>query len=277
MPDFREQLQAVDEVRGALARGEPNPPLPGGKPNNPNVCTVLYNGMIAPLTPLAVRGAIWYQGESNASRGRQYRTLLPILIEDWRARFTTRDFGFHIVSLANFMPVHPEPRESQWAELREAQAMTARSVRGAGLALAIDIGDAKDIHPRNKQEVGRRLALSALAKTYGRRVAWGGPWYRSMRVSGRDIVLSFDHTEGGLVAKDGPLKGFAIAGEDGRFVWADARIEGKKVRVSSPSVAAPRAVRYGWDANPVVNLFNGAGLPAVPFRTDVEPAKPAAK
>ena len=235
---------------------------------NPNISTVLYNGMIAPLLPFAIKGAIWYQGESNAERAYQYRALLPTMIKDWRSRFGVGDFGFHIVSLANYKPVSAAPRDSDWAELREAQAMAAKALPNCGIAMAIDIGDAADIHPRNKQEVGRRLARSALAITYGRNIEWSGPWYRSMETTGNGIRLTFDHAKSGLVAKGDKVTGFAIAGEDRKFVWADAVIEGTTVLVSSPAVAKPVAVRYGWDANPTCNLSNKEHLPAVPFRTD---------
>jgi len=243
-------------------------PMPMASANNPNTCTVLYNGMIEPLVPFGVRGAIWYQGESNADRAFQYRTLLPTLIRDWRDRFGVRDMGFHIVSLANYQATSAEPRDNDWAELREAQALTTKALRNCGIAMAIDIGDAGDIHPRNKQEVGRRLALSALAVTYGRKVEWSGPWYRSMKVTDKGVRLTFDHVGDGLVAKGDRLTGFALAGKDRRFVWADAVIDGKTVLVSSPKVPRPVAVRYAWDINPVCNLYNKAGLPAVPFRTD---------
>jgi sialate O-acetylesterase len=236
--------------------------------NNPNVVTVLYNGMIAPILPFAIKGAIWYQGESNADRAYQYRTLLPAMIRDWRKRFEVGDFPFYIVQLASFLPTFAEPRDNTWAELREAQALTAQKVPHCGLALAIDIGEANDIHPKNKAEVGRRLALCALAKTYGKKIEYSGPWYKSMKVAGDSIRLRFDHVDGGLEAKGGDLKGFAIAGEDHHFVWADARIEGDTVVVSSSQVSKPIAVRYAWDINPVCNLYNRAGLPAVPFRTD---------
>jgi len=242
--------------------------MPMASANNPNTCTVLYNGMIEPLVPFGVRGAIWYQGESNADRAFQYRTLLPTLIRDWRDRFGVRDMGFHIVSLANYQATSAEPRDNDWAELREAQALTTKALRNCGIAMAIDIGDAGDIHPRNKQEVGRRLALSALAVTYGRKVEWSGPWYRSMKVTDKGVRLTFDHVGDGLVAKGDRLTGFALAGKDRRFVWADAVIDGKTVLVSSPKVPRPVAVRYAWDINPVCNLYNKAGLPAVPFRTD---------
>lgn len=242
------------------------PPKPNS-PNNPNRPTVLFNAMIQPLIPLAVRGAIWYQGESNASRPVQYQTLLSTMIDDWRTRFGG-DFTFLIVQLANFMAREDLPCESQWAELREAQAMTAANDPQAGLAVAIDIGDAKDIHPKNKQEVGRRLALAAEAITYGQAAPYSGPVYESLSVAEGKATLSFSHTEGGLQAKDGPLVGFAVSGADKHFVWAQARIEGHKVVVWSPDVPEPVAVRYAWANNPACNLYNGAGLPAVPFRTD---------
>lgn len=245
----------------------PAPPTPQ-EANNPNVVTVLYNGMIAPLLPFAIKGAIWYQGESNADRAYQYRRLLPAMIQDWRRRFGVGDFPFYIVQLAAWQASQPAPRQNEWAELREAQAMTAKSVPHCGLALAIDIGDANDIHPKNKQEVGRRLALCALAQTYGKKIEYSGPCYQSMKADGRAIRLSFDHLDGGLIAKGGELKGFAVAGEDRRFFWADAKIDGKQVVVAAPGLAKPVAVRYAWDINPVCNLYNQAGLPAVPFRTD---------
>jgi sialate O-acetylesterase len=236
--------------------------------NNPNVTTVLYNGMIAPLLPFAIKGAIWYQGESNADRACQYRKLLPAMINDWRQRFGVGEFPFYIVQLAAFQATNSEPRENNWAELREAQALTAATLPNCGLAVAIDIGDAKDIHPKNKLEVGRRLALAALAKTYRKKIEGAGPSYKSLEVTGGGILLKFDHVHGGLAAKGGKLTGFAIAGEDRKFVWADAVINGGAVLVSSPSVPKPVAVRYAWDINPVCNLYNQSDLPAVPFRTD---------
>ncbi len=229
-----------------------------------------YNGMIAPLLPFAIKGAIWYQGESNVGRAAQYEKLLPVLIRDWRARFGVGDFPFLIVQLANYMGRKTVPADSEWARLREAQLRVSQAVPHAGLAVAIDIGDAKDIHPKNKQEVGRRLALAALDIAYGRKGASAGPVYRSMKEDGGVIRLSFDHIDGGLVLKpgEGGTSGFAIAGEDKRFVWADAVVRGKEVWVQSPQVKFPIAVRYGWADNPVSTLYNGAGLPASPFRTD---------
>jgi len=243
-------------------------PMPVTSANNPNISTVLYNGMIAPLVPFAIKGAIWYQGESNAGRAFQYRTLLPTMIKDWRTRFAVGHFGFHIVSLANFQATSGQPVDNDWAELREAQALCTKALPNCGIAMAIDIGDANDIHPKNKQEVGRRLALSALAVTYGKKVEWSGPWYKAMRITDKGIRLTFDHVGQGLEAKGPRLTGFAVAGEDRKFVWADAVIAGEAVLVSSPKVAKPVAVRYAWDENPVCNLYNQAGLPAVPFRTD---------
>ena len=246
-------------------------PAPPGM-DNPNWATLLYNGMIAPLIPYAIRGAIWYQGESNADRGEQYRTLFPAMITDWRKRFAVGDFPFLFVQLANFMEPPTEPTDCQWAELREAQTMTL-DLANTGMAVIIDIGEAVDIHPRNKQDVGYRLALNALANTYGMAdLPYSGPLYTRMEVEGNAIRLFFDHTNGGLQCRGERLEAFAIAGEDRAFVWADAVIDGDTVLVSSPHVSAPVAARYGWANNPPCNLYNGANLPASPFRTDAWPA-----
>lgn len=260
---------AGDWKYNASASLKQTKPFPQSISGNPNIVTVLYNGMIAPLLPYAIKGAIWYQGESNAGRARQYRALLPTLIEDWRARFDCGAFPFFIVQLANFMAAKPEPVESAWAELREAQTIAAKTAAPAGIALAIDIGDAADIHPKNKQEVGRRLALAARAIAYHESIAYSGPTFRSATIAGNSITIHFDHVDGGLEAKgDGKLKGFAIAGGDKKFVWADAALKGGAVVVSAPSIANPAFVRYDWADNPDGNLYNKAGLPAVPFRTD---------
>jgi sialate O-acetylesterase len=243
-------------------------PSPGGDGNNPNVSTVLYNGMIAPLVPFAIKGATWYQGESNANRAMQYRTLLPTMIDDWRNRFELGEFPFLIVQLANFTATSAEPQDSQWAELREAQSIAAEKVGHSAIASAIDIGDEKDIHPKNKQEVGRRLALDAEAIAYGQQIEYQGPTFEKMTVDGNKAVLQFTHAQSGLDIHGDTLKGFAIAGADGHFVWADAAIDGQNVILMSPKVAHPVAVRYAWANNPVANLYNKAGLPANPFRTD---------
>jgi sialate O-acetylesterase len=246
-------------------------PVPVDTNNNPNISTVLYNGMIAPVLPYGIKGAIWYQGESNAGRAYQYRTLLPTMIRDWRNRFESGQFPFFIVQLANFMQTDMEPRDDAWPELREAQDMTARSVGKSAIATAIDIGDTIDIHPKNKQEVGRRLALDALAIAYGKKVEYSGPTYKSMKRDGNRMVVAFDHLGAGLTAKGGKLTGFAVAGRDHKFVWADAVIEGNSVAVWSPGITDPVAVRYAWSNNPVANLYNKANLPALPFRTDQWP------
>ncbi|TWU45509.1 Glycosyl hydrolases family 2, sugar binding domain [Novipirellula aureliae] len=243
----------------------PDPPV-----ENPNRVTVLYNGMIAPLEPYAIKGAIWYQGESNAGRAMQYRELLPTMIKDWRDRFGVGDFPFLIVQLANYMAPQQQPVEPGWAELREAQSMTAAKDERTGLAVAIDIGDANDIHPRNKQEVGRRLMLSALKIAYGRDVVASGPKFESVEYKSEKAIIKFSSIGSGLKAKEGKLKGFAIAGSDKTFVWADAVIDGDQVIVSSPAVSAPVAVRYGWANNPIATLVNEEGLPAIPFRSDVD-------
>jgi sialate O-acetylesterase len=233
-----------------------------------NVPSALFNGMIAPLIPYAIRGAIWYQGESNAERARQYQTLFQVLIRDWRRSWGEGDFPFYFVQLANFMVRREQPTESQWAELREAQTM-ALALPNTGMTVAIDIGEAGDIHPRNKKDVGLRLALNALHGTYGHGdVTPSGPLFRSAKREGSSLRISFHHAVGGLVCQGDALRGFAIAGEDGRFVWGEARIDGDELLVSHPAIAHPEAARYGWADNPEVNLCNKAGLPASPFRTD---------
>ena len=237
-------------------------------PGNPNYPTQLSNGMIEPLIPFALRGAIWYQGESNAGRAYQYRRLFPVLIRDWRQRWQQGDFPFLFVQLANFMAVKEEPGEDSWAELREAQLLTLRQPNTA-MAVAIDIGDAEDIHPKNKQEVGRRLALGALRVAYDKKVIHSGPIYHSMQREGNTIRLLFDYVGEGLVIKNGPpLLGFAIAGADRQFRWAKAELDGNEVVVWHEDIPNPVAVRYAWTANPRCNLYNSAGLPASPFRTD---------
>ncbi|MHB0935880.1 MAG: sialate O-acetylesterase [Armatimonadota bacterium] len=238
-------------------------PLGEGNPNTP---TVLFNGMIHPLLPFGIRGAIWYQGESNAARGKEYQTLFPTMITDWRKHWGQGDFPFYFVQLANFQAGTDTGFDSQWAELREAQTMTL-ALPNTGMAVIIDVGESTDIHPKNKQDVGLRLALNALAKTYGRDMVCSGPMFREARVEGKAIRLFFEYAEGGLVSK-GELSGFAIAGADRQFTKADAVIDGETVVVSSPAVPAPVAVRYGWAEDPICTLYNQAGLPMSPFRTD---------
>lgn len=259
-------------------------------PEPRNTAAYLFDGMIAPLVPYAIRGAIWYQGESNAGRAYQYRTAFPLMISDWRKQWDQGDFPFYFCQLANYQPKTSEPGESSWAELREAQTLTL-NLPNTGQAILIDIGESADIHPRNKSDVGERLARIALAKDYGKQIVYAGPVYDSVKFGEGRAVLSFKHTDGGLVAKPLPetydvrtgtketaplvrnspesqLEGFAICGADKVWHWADAKIEGDTVIVSSAKVAEPVAVRYAWANNPTCNLYNGAGLPAVPFRTD---------
>ena len=265
LPDFSEALQ---KLRATKAN-----PFTGKQDKYPYVMTVLYNGMIAPLVPYGIKGVIWYQGESNVSRAYQYRKLLPAMIKDWRTRWGEGDFPFLIVQLANYQKSEAAPKDDAWAELREAQLRTAQTVPGTALAVTIDIGDATDIHPKDKLNVGRRLALCAEAIAYGKRVEYSGPQVASVGPAngGTAIRVSFNHLGGGLIAKGKALTGFAIAGRDRRFVWAVARIQGDSVIVSCPNVAHPAAVRYAWQSNPGCNLSNQAGLPASPFRTDSWP------
>ncbi|MEJ7911803.1 MAG: sialate O-acetylesterase [Chitinophagaceae bacterium] len=239
-----------------------------GAPQNSHIPTVLFNAMINPIVPYGIRGVLWYQGESNTAKAYQYRTLFPLLISDWRKQWGKKNLPFYFVQLANFTDVKPEPEASNWAELREAQLQTL-SLPHTGMAVAIDLGEAKDIHPKNKQDVGLRLALIARSKIYGDTVAYSGPIYQSHRVEGSNIVLAFQHTNGGLTLSSGDsLTGFSIAGADQKFHWAKAIIRGDKISVSSPLVKQPIAVRYAWATNPVCNLINKARLPASPFRTD---------
>lgn len=243
-------------------------PWPVEVSSNQNTVTVLYNAMIAPLEPFAIKGAIWYQGESNVGRGDQYKVLLPTLIKDWRQNFGSGDFPFYIVQLANYMRADQNPpADCQWARLRDAQTYVSQSVPNTGLAVTIDIGDPTDIHPKNKQAVGHRLALNALAQTYGRKVEFSGPIFQSAQAEGGLIRVKFTHAKG-LTAREGKLNGFAIAGEDKKWFWAEAQIDGETVVLSSPNVPAPAFVRYAWGNNPNATLYNAAGLPAVPFRTD---------
>jgi len=239
--------------------------------------TELYNGMIAPLIPYAISGAIWYQGESNAGRAEQYRTLFPDMIRNWRRDWGQDDFTFLCVQLAPWMAIKDEPQDSAWAELREAQWLATKVLPKVGMAVITDVGDPADIHPRKKQPVGARLALAARGIAYGEKIEYSGPLYKSIRIDGGRIVLSFDHVGKGLEARDGELKGFSICGEDRKFVWAKAEIVGNAVAVSSPEVPKPVAVRYGWSDCPVVNLWNKDGLPASPFRTDDFPMTTAGK
>lgn len=285
------------EAAAAKAAGKPAPPEPEQpktraprKPDepgkSPNVPTVLNNGMIAPIVPLAVRGAIWYQGESNSGMPVLYRALFPAMIKDWRRQWAAGDqgdFPFLWVQLANYMKRDADPTQSDggWPGLREAQSMTLK-LHNTGQAVIIDIGEGNDIHPTNKADVGKRLALAGLKVAYGKDLVYSGPTYDAMKVDGDKIRISFKNTGTGLAILAAPpirlnqppsqpldkLVGFSIAGADKKFVWANARIEGNEVVVWSDQVKQPVAVRYAWANNPECNLYNKEGLPASPFRTD---------
>jgi sialate O-acetylesterase len=270
----QESIERWDQEAAAL---EPQ----GRKPDRPRPGSIwrpseLYNGMIAPLVPYAIRGAIWYQGESNAGRAWQYRTLFPDLIQNWRMEWNQGPFPFLAVQLApwdrnrNRAPelIASEIGESDWAELREAQLLATRQLPNVGLAIITDVGDKDDIHPAQKEIVGMRLALLARSIAHGEKIVANGPLYRRMRVRNDRIILDFDHARSGLEARGGPLRGFTVCGEDGEFMSARAEIDGRRVIVSSPLVSKPVAVRYGWADYPMINLFNREGLPASPFRTD---------
>ena len=233
-----------------------------------NEPAVLFNARIAPLIPYSIRGVIWYQGENNAGKGYQYRSLFPLLIEDWRVRWGLGYFPFLYVQLANFVTGAADSGKSNWAELREAQMMTLR-YPATGMAVTIDIGDPENIHPWNKLDVGRRLFLQARRVAYKENIVASGPIYKSMKIEGKGIRIMFDSEGSGLVSSDSTgLKGFTISGPDGKFLMAEAVIDSDEVIVSSPFVHEPVAVRYGWEDNPTCTLINREGLPASPFRTD---------
>jgi len=298
VPHLKEARELA--LKEAAEAEKANPGPKGKQPRRQNGAnkknpSLLFNGMIHPLIPYAIRGAIWYQGEANAVRAWQYRTAFPLMINDWRAQWKQGDFPFYFCQLANFDKNKlPELADSPWAELREAQSL-ALKLPNTGMAVLIDLGESGDIHPRNKKPVGERLAKIAFANQYGKKVPFSGPVFESMKIEGNKARLAFSHIEGGLVAKALPatvnvktktgetaplvrkspnseLEGFAICGADNKWVWADARIDGDSVVLWSDKVSEPVAVRYAWADNPVCNLSNKAGFPASPFRTDDLPA-----
>lgn len=281
---YREAKASYDKAAaGGETKGDaPKPPAnPLTTPYRPSS---LYNGMIAPLIPYAIRGAIWYQGESNAGKAYEYRTLFPLMIRSWRDAWGEGDFPFYLVQLAPFGPITRGPEDSNWAVLREAQLYTTQTMPNTGMAVITDYGNPVDIHPRDKEPVGHRLALLTLKNVYGRDVVASGPVYDSVRFEGRQAIVRFRDVDGGLMSKevvlagtpeaeranntDKALTGWTVAGPDKVFHMARAEIRGDTVVVSSQEVEHPVAVRYGWANTPIVNLFNKAGLPASPFRTD---------
>jgi sialate O-acetylesterase len=260
----------ADKAKAAGARPQPSPAVPDAL-REYRVASSIYDGMIGPLIPFAVRGAFWYQGESNEARAQQYGLLLPTMIRAWRERWGEGDFPFGIIQLPNYRDPKPDPADEPWSFIREAQRQTAQTTRNAGLIVTIDIGEARDIHPKNKLDVGKRMALWALAEVYGRKITSTGPMFQSSKIAGPKIVLTFAAAGAGLKIRDGDkLDEFAIAGADHKWVWAEAKIVGKnRVEVWSPGIAQPQAVRYAFNNNPKhPNLTNETGLPASPFRTD---------
>jgi sialate O-acetylesterase len=277
-PKAKEEYQAKHaawqkEAEKAKAEHKPEP----DEPFNPDSMMYgqfrpgnIYNGVLKPTIGYGIRGVIWYQGETNTGRAYQYRDLFPLMIKSWRDEWGQGDFSFYWVQLADFMDESPTPRDSGWAELREAQTMTMDRLPRTGQAVIIDIGEGKDIHPKNKQDVAARLARWALARDYGIGIAHQSPTYKTMQRSGNKVVLTFDHVGGGLGTFDvHEARGFSVAGADRKFVPAQARITGgNTVEVWADGVSEPVAVRYAWADNPVCNLYSSEGLPATPFRTD---------
>jgi len=263
--DYKKKLdewkQAAEKAKAEGKKPTRQPRAPGKPESSSHSPGGLYNAMIAPLIPYRIKGAIWYQGESNAGRSYQYRTLFPAMIKNWRDDWKQGDFPFYFVQIA--------PYKGQIPEIREAQLITLKNTANTGMVVTTDIGNPNNIHPKNKQDVGKRLALWAMAKTYGQAdIVYSGPIYKCMKVEGDKIRIMFDHIGGGLVAKDGPLTYFTIATKDGDFVPATAVIDGDDILVSSKDIKDPAAVRFGWENSAEPNLFNKEGLPASPFRTD---------
>lgn len=267
----KEALAKDKSLRKAVHAFEQIPLDTIAKNQNPNrYPTLLFNAMINPLIPYTIKGAIWYQGESNAGRAYEYRKSFPMMINDWRKRWGLNNFPFYFVQLASFKAAGgTSANGSTWAELREAQHRTL-SLPRTGQAVTIDIGETDDIHPRNKQDVGKRLAAIALHDSYGQDIVYSGPVYQKLQIKGAEATIHFDHVHNGLTARGSAnITGFEIAGADRQFHAAEARIDGETVVVSSPSVAKPKAVRYAWaDDAGTSNLFNADGFPAAPFRTD---------
>jgi len=260
----------ADKARASSARPTPSPSVPDAL-REYRIAASIYNGMIAPLIPFSIRGAIWYQGESNEARAQQYGILLPVMIRAWRERWSQGNFPFGIVQLPNYRDPKPEPADEPWSHLREAQRRTARNTANAGLIVTIDIGEARDIHPKNKLDVGHRMARWALVDIYGRKLTKSGPVFREAKNAGSKMILKFDEVGEGLRIRDGDkLDEFAIAGADHKWYWANAKIVGKDaVEVWSDAVPLPVAVRYAFNNNPQhPNLTNETGLPATPFRSD---------
>ncbi|HLJ54646.1 MAG TPA: sialate O-acetylesterase [Chthonomonadaceae bacterium] len=279
--EYWRKVEAIDAARARLEpdanglprSGQPGPGIPREPPSPTNQSSpgTLFNAMVAPLAPYGIRGVIWYQGESDAGAAARYAALFPTLIESWRKLWKQGDFPFLFVQIAPFLSRREEPEDSALAELREAQRLTSLRVPNTGMAVITDAGDETDLHPRDKRTVGERLALLARMLVYGQPIEGSGPVLESAAPSVGEVRLRFSHTGGGLIARGDRLEGFTIAGEDGKFVPASAAIRGDTIVVSSPEVPHPAGVRYGWADYPEGNLWNRAGLPASPFRTDSFP------
>ena len=269
----RSSIPLAGQWKGKISvDARPPQPLPIAWENWPVMPAVLYQGMLEPIAPLSISGAMWYQGEQNSPRGFQYRKILPVMIADWRKLFAQGDFPFYIVQLPAFKHRSATPVDGdEWTETRESQAIVAASVPRSCLAVTIDTGDPDNIHVKEKLPVGERVAACALAGYYGKNVVYAGPTLKSVDRLPNSIRIHFNHTDGGLVARGDKLGEFSVAGNDHKWYWADAKIEGDTVVVSSPSVSSPKEVRYAWQSNPLATLYNGAGLPATPFRTDKWP------
>jgi sialate O-acetylesterase len=284
LSNWSSTVQKIPELPMYLDIGDEKIPLQGswkfniGRSGAPlptvykpqTLATSIYNGMIAPLLPYAIRGVVWYQGENNDDKGYEYGRLFPALIANWRSKFNQGDFPFIYQQLVNFRPIKTEPSESKWAELREAQLLTLQKTVNTAMAVGIDAGEADDIHPVDKRIVAYRLSLAARRLSYQEKsLTSSGPLYKEMSISNNKIIIGFIDAKDTLIAKNGALKYFAIAGQDRVFKWAKAEIKGNKIEVWNETVAAPVAVRYAWADNPEgCNLYNKAGLPASPFRTD---------
>jgi sialate O-acetylesterase len=272
LAEYQEKIKKLDP---GVSSSKPQPPMqPEGGYSAPSN---LFNAMINPIIPFGIKGVIWYQGESNGdklSQAIEYRQLFPRLISDWRKNWSQGNFPFLFVQLANYKKAARKPVEGIWPWVREAQLKTL-DMQATGMAVITDIGDSADIHPTNKKDVGLRLSLAARKTAYGEQLVYSGPIFKRMKIKGNVIEISFNHVGTGLIGRKpennqttDTLKGFGIAGADGKFVWADARIEGDKILVSSKEILNPVAVRYNWADNPLGTLYNKEGLPASPFRTD---------
>lgn len=275
---IRKWREDADKTRSASARPSPSPSVPDAL-REYRIASSIYDGMIEPLIPFAIRGAVWYQGESNEARAEQYGILLPVMIKAWRERWGQRELPFGIVQLPNYRQPKPAPEESAWSFIREAQRRTALYTNNTGLIVTIDIGESNDIHPRNKLDVGRRMAVWALKDVYGQNLL-GPPVVVRVDAKGGKVVATFEEVGSGLRLRAGDkLEEFAIAGDDRKWYWAEAKIVGKnKVEVFSPNVKEPKAIRYAFNSNPRnPNLTNDSGLPASPFRTDDWPDPTAGK